>query len=175
MEALFDQFSHFQMVKALQLKQSRLEAQQHELEQENAELKAEKCATSKQKDKSKASKKAKRQGAAATSSVATPHHGAPNNLAPHGSGDKDEGRDKENSPDALQVGKKFFICGKPWIIPSTADLFRTPKPHFAYNNPSHYGSDEMSPKELLSGAVADLYHIMPRKLHKKMSSPAEFQ
>lgn len=173
MEALSDQFSRFQTVKVLQLKQSRLEAQQHKLKQENAELKAEKHAALKQKDKLKASKKAKCQDTMATSSIATPHHGAPNDLAPHDSGDKDE--DEEDSPDALQVRKKFFICGKPWIIPLTANLFRTPKPHFTYNDPSCYGSDKMSPEELLSGAVADLYHIVLRKLHEKMSSPAGFQ
>lgn len=165
-----DSLSHLQTVKALQLKQSRLEAQQRELEQENGELKAEKRANAKRKDKSKALKKAQRK---ATTATTAPRHGAgaPNDPARRDSESGDE--EDEEGPDALQVGKMFFVRGEPWIVPDISDLFRTPKPRFAYNNPSCY--DETTPGALLIGAAADLYHIVPRKLQEKISSPAEFQ
>lgn len=90
---------------------------------------------------------------------------------PHGSGGKDES--DECTPDALQLGKMFIICGEPWIIPPLPDLFRTPKPSFAYNSPVRY--HETTPGALLIGAAADLYYVVPKKLHNKISSPAEFQ
>ena len=65
------------------------------------------------------------------------------------SGEDECGEDEsdECTPDALQLGKMFIVCGEPWIIPPLPDLFRTPKPSFAYNSPLRYC--EMTPEALL--------------------------
>ena len=146
----------------LQVKNSELEERVRKQDAENTELKAQIRAEKKEKTRSKKEQRKAKLKAKADAALGIVDSSA----------SAEPAEPEENEP--FLMGKKFLIAGAMWVE-SFPKLFQPPlaPPPFAFDDVARY--DRSLPNRRLLGHLADLYHVVPARLHKQMASPVEFQ
>ena len=92
-----------------------------------------------------------------------------------GAAGQGKGVPRTKEMNAFQCGKLFVCAGELWLRPSFRSLFSPllEKPLMAHDDPKRY--DLVTPQLTLMAARADLYHLVPERLHETMGSRILFQ